>query len=55
MLVVLARLSSLKELMLDTLSSFVSVRLALSIVTIVTSLVGEVVLDRVRVAIRFLF
>jgi hypothetical protein len=45
----------LKELISDALSSFVSVRLVLSTVTVVTGLAGEAVLDRVRVAIRFLF
>ena len=55
MLDTLARSSSLKELMLDTLSFFISVRLALSTITIIIGLAREVVLDQVRVAIRFLF
>jgi hypothetical protein len=45
----------LKEPMSDALSSLVSIRLALSTVTVVAGLAGEAVLDRVRVAIRFLF
>ena len=52
---VLARSSGLKELISNTLSSFVSIRLALSTITIVVGLAREIVLDQVRVAIRFLF